>query len=108
MKSSHIDEYVSSGTSPTIRPKVSKKNEIVAFMTAPTLSPIQAYALRLTLFGGGKTIFHRRRLCEVVESHQSIHLLFPLINADLTMANPMTFWVPYRPVSRSRFKRERT
>jgi hypothetical protein len=77
-------------------------------MTAPTLSPIQAYALRLTLFGAGKTIFHHERLCEVAESHESIRLLFPLINADLTTANLVTFWVPRRPLTRSHFIRERT
>jgi hypothetical protein len=77
-------------------------------MTAPVLSPIQAYALRLTLFGAGKTIFHHERLCEVAESHESIRLLFPLINADLTTANLITFWVPRRPLTRSRFIRERT
>jgi hypothetical protein len=77
-------------------------------MTVPALSPIQAYALRLTLFGAGKTIFHHERLCEIAESHQSIRLLLPLINADLTTASPITFWVPRRPVSRRRFTRERT
>ena len=77
-------------------------------MTAPTLSPVQAYALRLILFGAGKSIIHHGRLCEVPESHESIRLLFPLINADLTMANPIAFWVPCRPLNRHRFTRERT
>jgi hypothetical protein len=77
-------------------------------MTAPTLTPIQVYTLRLTLFGAAKTIVHHGRLCEVTELHESIHLLLPLINADLTAASPIAFWAPRFPVNRRRFKRERT
>jgi hypothetical protein len=35
MKSNHIDEYVSSGTSPTVRLKVSKRSGIVASRQTP-------------------------------------------------------------------------
>lgn len=44
MKSNHIDEYVSSGTSPTARSKVSKKNEVVSFHHTP-IDPSQILTL---------------------------------------------------------------
>src|SRR5229473_3181328 len=44
MKSNHIDEYVSSGTSPTARLKVSKKSEIRAFHQNP-IDPSQILTL---------------------------------------------------------------
>jgi|SRR5580704_15486519 predicted DNA-binding transcriptional regulator AlpA len=44
MKSNHIDEYVSSGTSPTARSKISKKNEVVPFHHIP-IDPSQILTL---------------------------------------------------------------
>jgi predicted DNA-binding transcriptional regulator AlpA len=44
MKSNHIDEYVSSGTSPT-RSKVSKKTEVVPFIVQSPIDPSQILTL---------------------------------------------------------------
>jgi hypothetical protein len=44
MKSNHVNEYVSSGTSPTARSKVSKKSEVVPFHHAP-IDPSQILTL---------------------------------------------------------------
>jgi predicted DNA-binding transcriptional regulator AlpA len=44
MKSSHIDEYVSSGTSPSVRSCVLTKNEVVPFHQSP-IDPSQILTL---------------------------------------------------------------
>jgi hypothetical protein len=44
MKSNHVDEYVSSGTSPTC-PKVSKKNQLVPFAVLFPIDPLQILRL---------------------------------------------------------------
>jgi hypothetical protein len=136
MKSNHVDEYVSSGTSPTARLKVPKKSEMVAFRQVPIdpsqmitpfashilighdatqgtfsdarlLEPFQKYMLRTLLFHAGKTIMHRGGICEVVETHNQVRQLMPLINKDLNEANPQLFWVPLRPASRKQMRQER-
>jgi predicted DNA-binding transcriptional regulator AlpA len=45
MKSTHIDAYMCSGTSPTARPKVSKKNEVVPFAGKSPIDPSQILTL---------------------------------------------------------------
>ncbi len=45
MKPNHIDEYVSSGTSPTACAEVSKKSEVVAFHQTP-IDPSQILTLK--------------------------------------------------------------
>lgn len=50
--------------------------------------------LRLLLFGAGKTIFHKDAICEVVEKHERLRRLCPLVNVDLSAAAPKPFWVP--------------
>jgi predicted DNA-binding transcriptional regulator AlpA len=44
MKSNHIDEYVSSGTSPT-RPKESKKNDVAPIVVTFPIDPSQILTL---------------------------------------------------------------
>ena len=44
MKTNHVDEYVSSGTSPTARSKASKINEVVPFHHTP-IDPFQILTL---------------------------------------------------------------
>ena len=45
MKSNHIDEYVSSGTSPTARSKVSKKNQLLPIAVTSPIDPSQILTL---------------------------------------------------------------
>jgi predicted DNA-binding transcriptional regulator AlpA len=45
MKSNHINEYVSSGTSPTARPKASKKHEAVPIAISSPIDPSQILTL---------------------------------------------------------------
>lgn len=67
---------------------------------SPLLNPIQQYMLRLLLFGAGKTILHRNRICEVVETHEKLRYLVPLDDSK-------PFWVPRRPADRKQFNVER-
>jgi len=46
MKSNHADEYVSSGTSPTARARVPKKNEVVSLVVHSPLDPSQILTLK--------------------------------------------------------------
>jgi len=71
------------------------------------LNPVQKYMLRVVLFGAGKTILHNATICEVVETHNQIRLLLPLINEDLSESKPNLFWVPLRPMNRKEMKNER-
>jgi len=72
-----------------------------------TLNPVQKYLLRLVMFGAGKTIFHKDAICEVIETHNQIRRLFPLIDGDLKEAKETPFWVPRTPANRKDMKRER-
>ena len=45
MKSSHVDEYVSSGTSPTARAKVCRKNAVVSLAVYSPIDPSQILTL---------------------------------------------------------------
>ena len=58
------------------------------------ISSTQKYLLRLVLFGAGKTVKHRGGICEVLETHDQLRRLLPLINEDLSEAKPQPFWVP--------------
>jgi hypothetical protein len=71
-------------------------------MTA-ALNPVQKYLLRLVLFGIGKTVLHKNAICEVVETHNQIRRLRPLINGNLGESNVSPFWVP-RPINKKQFK----
>lgn len=72
------------------------------------MNPIQKYMLRLVLFGAGKTIFHHDTICEVVDAHNQIRRLLPLVNEDLNEAKADPFWVPRQLVIRRKLKRERS
>ena len=63
--------------------------------------------LRLVLFGAGKTIIHKNTLCEVVETHDQIRRLLPLVDRDLTESKVKPFWVPRRSVNRKEMRKER-
>ena len=71
------------------------------------LNPIQKYMLRLVLFDAGKTIQHKNRICEVVETHKHLRRVMPLINENLTEASSEPFWVPRRQADRKQFNLER-
>lgn len=70
------------------------------------ISPTEKYLLRLVLFGAGKTILHRDTICEVVDTHNQIRQLLPLVNEDLSEAKADPFWVPRQLVIRRKLKRE--
>lgn len=71
------------------------------------LDPTQKYMMRLLLFGAGETVIHRGRLCEVVETHDQLRQLHPLINEDLGEAKPSPFWVPRCPANKKEMREER-
>ena len=71
------------------------------------LNPTQKYMLRLVLFNAGKTIQHKNRICEVVETHDQLRQLQPLVDEDLTEPKTNPFWVPRRPVARKELRNER-
>jgi hypothetical protein len=105
MKSNHIDEYVASGTSPTRTD--SRKNSLEAGVVRVSLSPFQKYILRVLLFGAGKTVKDRGRICEVLDTGNQLRRLMPLVNEDLSEPNIDLFWVPRRPRDRKQMKEER-
>jgi len=72
-----------------------------------SLTPFQKYMLRVLLFHAGKTILHRKQICEVMETHTQLRQLMPLIDKDLNDAKPQLFWVPLRPASRKQMRQER-
>lgn len=63
--------------------------------------------LLVLLFRAGKTILHRKQICEVIETHAQLRQLMPLVDKDLNEANPQLFWVPLRPASRKQMRQER-
>src|SRR5439155_18458242 len=71
------------------------------------LNPKQKYMLRLVLFKASKTIQHKNRICEVVETHDQLRQLQPLVDEDLTEPKTNPFWVPRRPVARKELRQER-
>ena len=71
------------------------------------LNPVQKYMLRLLLFGAGRTIQHKNRICEVVETHVHLRRLLPLMNGNLGTDTSEPFWAPRRPSDRKRFSLER-
>src|SRR6266566_1877983 len=71
------------------------------------LNPTQKYLLRVLFGAAGKTIQHKNRICEVVETHDQIRRLLPLIDEDLTESKANPFWVPRRPVARKELRQER-
>jgi hypothetical protein len=71
-----------------------------------TLTPFQKYMLRALLFHAGKTIKYRDGICEVVETHDHLRKLMPLINKDLSEAKGL-FWVPRRATTRKQLRTER-
>lgn len=64
------------------------------------MNPTQKYILRLLLFGAGKTIFNNNSICEVMETHNHLRRLYPLVNADLSEAKTAPFWVHRNATSR--------
>lgn len=68
------------------------------------MNPIQKYMLRLVFSGAGKTILHKGSICEVVETHNQIRRLQPLVNETLDESNVSPFWVPRRPTDKKQFK----
>lgn len=71
------------------------------------LSGVQKFLLRVVLGWAGKTIMHRERLVEVLETHDALHQLFPLMESDLSESNPRPFWTPRRQSDRKTFNLER-
>lgn len=71
------------------------------------ISPTQKYLLRLVLFGAGKTILHHGTICEVLETHDQIRQLLPLVNTDLSEAKPSPCWVPRGAANRRETRQER-
>lgn len=63
--------------------------------------------LRLVLFGAGKTIFHKGVVCEIIETHNQIRRLLPLIGEDLSQAKATPFWVPLKAANRKENKKRR-
>jgi hypothetical protein len=73
-----------------------------------TLTGLQKYLLRVILVQAGETVFHRGRMVEVVDTHDSIRLFMPLVELDLSEGNyTRTFWAPTQPADRKRFNVER-
>jgi hypothetical protein len=71
------------------------------------LSGVQKYLLRVVLGWAGKTVMHRERLVEVLETHDALCQLFPLMESDLSESNAKPFWIPRREIDRKRFNFER-
>jgi hypothetical protein len=73
-----------------------------------TLTGLQKYLLRVILVQAGETVFHRGRMVEVVDTHDSLRLLMPLVEPDLSQGNyTQTFWAPTRPADRQQFNLDR-
>src|SRR6266481_2262920 len=72
-----------------------------------SLNPFQKYMLRVLLFHAGKTILHRKQICEVMEKHTQLRQLMPLVDKDLNDAKPQLFWLSLRPASRKQMRQER-
>jgi hypothetical protein len=94
------------------------------------LSGVQKYLLRVILGAAGKTIRHRGRLVEVLETHTSTRKVLPLMESDLSESltpsldsssvhwirpereikdshSGLEFWIPRRESDRKRFNIER-
>jgi hypothetical protein len=74
------------------------------------LNPVQKYLLRVVLFDAGKTIQHKNRICEVVETCEHLRRLLPLfrrVDEKFVEGAPEPFWVPLRPAHRKQFNLER-
>jgi hypothetical protein len=64
--------------------------------------------LRVILLQAGETVFHRGRMVEVVDTRDSLRLLMPLIELDLSEGNyTQAFWAPTRPADRQQFNLDR-
>jgi hypothetical protein len=73
-----------------------------------TLTGLQKYLLRVILLQAGKTVIHRGRMVEVVDTRDSLRQLMPLVEPDLSEGNyTQSFWAPRRPADRQRFNLER-
>ena len=73
-----------------------------------TLSGLQKYLLRVILLLAGETVFHRGRIVEVVDTHDFLRLLTPLVEPDLSEGNyTQTFWAPTRPADRQQLDLDR-
>jgi hypothetical protein len=96
----HIDPSISSGSSPGFG--------VAKDLPGSTLTAIQKYLLRVALGQAGETVFHRGRIVEIVDTHDSLRLLMPLVESDLSEGNyNQTFWAPTRPAERKRLNLER-
>ena len=71
------------------------------------LSGVQKYLLRVICGRAGKTVLHRGRVVEVLETKGSLRQLLPLVESDLSESNAEPFWVPRRQSDRKRFNIER-
>jgi hypothetical protein len=73
-----------------------------------TLTGLQKYLLRVISLQAGETVFHRGRILEVVDTHDSLRLLMPLVEPDLSEGNStQAFWAPTRPADREQFNLDR-
>lgn len=72
-----------------------------------TLTGAQKYLLRVVFGWAGKTILHRERVVEVLETRASLRQILPLVETDLSESNASPFWIPTRQSDRKRFNIER-
>lgn len=111
---SHVNPSISSGSSPGGRPHGSGSPGVCRVMLFnpliqpnDALSGVQKYLLRVICGWAGKTILHRGRVVEVLETRGSLHQLLPLVEPDLSESDDSPFWVPIRASDRKRFNIER-
>jgi hypothetical protein len=71
------------------------------------LTGVQKYLLRVIFGWAGKTVLHRERLVEILETHNSIRQLLPLAEPDRSESNTELFWAPRTESDRKRFNLER-
>src|SRR2546429_9766536 len=69
--------------------------------------PPRSTLLPYTTLFRSKTIQHKNRICEVVETHDQLRQLQPLVDEDLTEPKTNPFWVPRRPAARKALRQER-
>jgi hypothetical protein len=73
-----------------------------------SLTGLQKYLLRVILAQAGKIVIHRGRMVEVVDTHDCLRMLMPLMEPDLSEGNyTQKFWTPTRPADRQQFALDR-
>ena len=91
---------------PAMTANLLAEHDVPLASVAP-IGPTQKYLLRLVLFGAGKTILHHGTICEVLETHDQIRQLLPLVNTDLSEAKGSPFWIPRGAANRRETRQER-